>query len=699
MDFAADKYQKDLARIKDDIRESYNYFEENYKRFNEYRKFVFESTLSQSDRMLLQALERPQLEFNIVEAYVSRILGEFAKQKPSVKVGVANPETANPMTIKFVEEHLRSILDDRENKHKIYEIAKDVLSGGFSAAKVYTDYTSEMSMTQMINFDRVFDPTLCGWDPVSKYSHKGDGRYCFEMIPKTKQEVKELYPKLNIDRFTYAKNIEGFSWSYKSNKNDIILLVDFYEKKKRKVKIVQLNDGRIMRNSEFKKILDEWDSRPFNDLLLPPWVVNERYTVLETINRYRICENKVLEYEETDYRLLPIPFVDGNSIKLRPIDGGEMKQVTRPYVYHARGAQRLKNLSGISLANEIENTVQHKFMIKEEALPNQREYLQGWKQFQKPSLMVYKGYLDNDPERPIPDPVSPVPRIGAPAEIVQAFGGADSLIQTILGNYDGALGINDNQLSGRAIQKAALHSNAVVMPYIVGIMHGIQRIAQIYVSLMPKYYRTPVTLPAIDDRGKRYYVKLDRTNDILNFDDNILNVTVEAGASFEVQKEQTFEMVKELMQVSQLFAQFVNEKGLDFVLNLLDGYGIDQLKEQVDGWVKQQEAQQAQAQQNNPEVMKQQLEQEKLQFEREKLQLTHTLEVMKSQQQQSNEEMKMQMEQVRSQTELARQQDKQQLERMQAEVDMYNKQMELELKKLEIEKQCKEVKDEKTNME
>jgi len=55
--------------------------------------------------------------------------------------------------------------------------------------------------------------------------------------------------------------------------------------------------------------------------------------------------------------------------------------MTRPYVYHAKGAQKLKNFAGITLANEMENIVQHKFMIAKEALPKEQDWLAAYKRY------------------------------------------------------------------------------------------------------------------------------------------------------------------------------------------------------------------------------------------------------------------------------------------------------------------------------
>jgi peptidyl-tRNA hydrolase len=80
---------------------------------------------------------------------------------------------------------------------------------------------------------------------------------------------------------------------------------------------------------------------------------------------------------------------------------------------------------------------------------------------------------------------------------------------------------------------------------------------------------------------------------------------VKAGASFQVQKSRTIMMVKEMMGMSPLFAQFIAEKGLNFVLDNMEGKGIDQLKEMVNGWLQemQQQKQIAMQQQQDREYL------------------------------------------------------------------------------------------------
>src|SRR6185369_13703535 len=93
-------------------------------------------------------------------------------------------------------------------------------------------------------------------------------------------------------------------------------------------------------------------------------------------------------------------------------------------------------------------------------------------------------------------------------------------------------------------------------------------------------------------------------------------------------KNRTIMMVKEIMGMSPLFGQFMAEKGLNFILDNMEGKGIEQLKDLTDEWLQeyQQEKQAAQQQaQQNPAAMKAQVEmqknQQRAQIDQAKLQL------------------------------------------------------------------------------
>jgi hypothetical protein len=487
-------------------------------------------------------------------------------------------------------------------------------------------------MNQVIKFERVYDPTLVGFDPLARTPHKGDGRYCFELFPKSRVEFEAEYPNIDLSSISFTRNLQGFNWSYSNNQEDILLMCDFYEKQKKTKRIVQLSNGQVMTTEDYKKFLEQWEADG-NIEQAPAIRGKPRTTEVDVIHRYLFIENVMLEHRETIYPGLPIVFFDGNSIVLRQGNSGAFIQKTRPYVYHAKGLQQLKNFAGQTLGNELENLVQHKFMVAKEALPDEQSYLDAYTNVQLANTLVFKAFKDNDPKIPIANPIREVNRVPVPGEIMGTISLTDQMAQSILGSYDASLGINDNQLSGTAIVEGATQSNAAAMPYVVGFMQGLSQLLRMAVTMMPKYYVLPRSIPVVKEDGSRGYQKINGQDGIpFNYDGNALNVKVEAGASFAVQKSRTLAQIISMGQNMPIFEQFINTKGLKIILDNLEIKGSEQLKELADEFMqevaeqKQQAAKQAeQAQQNNPMMIKAQNERMKLQLEDKQNQVENQL--------------------------------------------------------------------------
>lgn len=626
----AKTHQSQLDRIKSTIRNTHEYYYKNYKAFNDDVKFTYDTTLCADEIALLMSLNMPQLEFNIIRPLIFRILGEISENAPDIIVSADDQNIADPMTIKIVEQHLRHDFSSPRMDRVKNELADDILSGGMGVLKVITEYANPNSFDQIITIKRA-NPVLCGFDINAQEPHKGDGRYCFEVFPMIKEDFIRDYPQVPIDQLSFSRNIAGFNWSYSTDKNDILLVVHYYEKKKKSTKIVKLSDGKTITLKQYEKMLENW-----NEFSQPPEIVNKRTTDLETICRYTLIENKVLEYIETDFTMLPLVFASGVNKRVSDPNNANVKEVYPSFISNLRDNQKLKNFTGISMANGIESTVQSKFIIKKEALPKEEDFLEAIKNHQRASNIVVNAFSEEDPNIPIPDPIREVMKVPTPPEVYQSFVECDSTLQKLTGSYDSALGINNNQLSGRAIMEGGLSSNKAVKPYITGLMDGLTRTAEIYIDLIPKYYTTPRTIPLMNEEGKRSSLKINENGHNMFYDANTLNVVVKAGASFQVQKSHTLMMIKEVMGMSPLFAQFMGEKGINFILDNMEGRGIDQLKSMVDEWLKELAAQKQSAMEqqkneanNNPLIMKNQIEMAKLQQQAQKAQSDFIVDMQK----------------------------------------------------------------------
>lgn len=674
----AKKHQDQLPRLKKCVEYSYNHFKNNYDRFNEFRNFVFKTSITSSDEAALKLLGKPILEFNILEAYISRLLGEFSKQEPAILTRATDgAKNINPQEIEVIEGYMKYILTEANDKGISLEIMRDMLSGGFSVAEIYYDYINPMSFDQIIINKRADDPCFCGFDPLAQEQHKGDGEYCFKLIVKSKEQFEEEFGKEISENLKFSSSVGNFNWTYANDVGKYVLICEFFEKKKKKKKIISLSDGNVMLSDQYEQFLADWENK--GTLQQPPVIVDERYTEVTTIEKYTFIDNKVLDHENTIYEYLPLIFFSGNSIRIRQGNNGSIEELTRPYIYHAKGVQKLKNFAGQTLANELENMIQHKFMAAKEGIPE--DYIEAYENIQKPSVLVYNAFKDNDPNVPVPPP-QPIPRVPTPPEVTNTFTLTDQITQAILGNFDPDLGkIPTNAMSGIAIQETATLNNAAAMPYINGYLSGLTQLAKINLDLILKLYKTPRTIPVLEKDGKRSYKLINQQGGFkFNCAASDIEIKVEAGVNFAIQKSRALQQIMVLMQSSKIFDQFMNQEGLPILLDNIEIRGIEGLKQSAEEWMKNLKQQQAMQQQmqmqeakmgmmNNPVMAKMQVDKMKIQSESQDNAAKLAV-----------EEKKLDRDHIKILADLKKSEDATEIAKVRAEAEHFSKSVDLKLK-------------------
>jgi hypothetical protein len=87
-----------------------------------------------------------------------------------------------------------------------------------------------------------------------------------------------------------------------------------------------------------------------------------------------------------------------------------------------------------------------------------------------------------------------------------------------------------------------------------------------------------------------------------------LDVKVEAGVNFAVQKQISLETIIQLMQTSESFAAFINTKGLGILLDNIEIRGIEGLRQAASEFMEETAKKQAQAEQMAQQQAQQQLD-------------------------------------------------------------------------------------------
>jgi hypothetical protein len=438
----------------------------------------------------------------------------------------------------------------------------------------------------------------------------------------------------------FEKNDAGFTWSYKNEDQNVLMVCDYYKKKKEYFVIVKLADhrkdgrpdgeiitGKSMRKKEYEEeFLPKWSKMTTAEA---PIVVDERETMGVIICRYIFIGHELLEYKETNFKYLPLVWCDGNSVDIRKTIGDESKQITRGYTYHLKGAQDLKNVAGQTMTHHMEMLSTAKLIFCEESLPSKQTYLDYLKRPQSAPFYVFKAYASHknpDGSAVQLPPPTPMQNMPLSPEVQQAFQMADQLVQTILGSYDASMGINDNQLSGVALLQAAIHSNAAAMPHIIGYIHFLNQVGLIILDLIPKYLITPRVMSILDKKNKPQDVRLNQEGGInLDYDPNHLNIRLEVGANFSAQRARTLQQLQGLMQASPFAAEVLGFDGIDYILDNMEMRNIEELKKIINKAKERKEKEQEikmqqmqQEMQNDPRIMAAQNEKMRIMKDAEK---------------------------------------------------------------------------------
>ena len=615
MAFVAQRYQDQLDEKKANVEFSKKSFAANIARFHNCRSFVFKTALSMNDKGIAQELQRPELEVNILETYISHLLGEFSKQTPSPFIQPVNQNPALANQALVVEGHIRSIFESSIPVQ--INTLRNTLSGGYSVIKICTEYVSEKSFDQKICLRSVLDDTQTGFDPMAKESHKGDGRYCYELIPKTKEDLEEEFPGIDLSDISWDNQLsEGFEWYFREvNGNEekkIAVICSYFEKKMTYKMLYRVSDpshpdnSLVMTKEQYEELLSHYATSGI--MTAPPVVLEKSKRPSTTIVHYQFTGDEVLSYEETDYMFLPLVFIDGNSVVLK--EG----QMTRPYIYNAMDAQRMKNVCAQSIMNDVENMRQTDIFIAKEAIPKEPEFKLGWMNPQKANAaLVYNYFSETNDSGPLPMP-QVFPRQQVSPVVMQMYQVSDQSVQSVLGSYDAQQGLQSD-MSGVAIENGAMQSNNAAKPYITNYLIGMNQVCKIIVDLMPKYYTTLRTIPIVSSEGKRSYKVInDTVKDPLfkiEYEINDLEVDVKMDQNFEVQKSRFIQTVTQLMKVSPILNQFFSTDGVPLILDNVTIKDIAKVKEQYAQFLQKQQAQQQQQQQMqmqmNPAVIQKQI--------------------------------------------------------------------------------------------
>lgn len=640
----------EFDRVLGNIKASMLAFEKNANNFNRMKEFCFISTLTSQDKSSLQNLKYPTLEFNIVEPHINRLLGDFSIVNPQYKIQTANPDAVNNKTVDTVTSIIRKILYESQSQSIDAEVQKDILGGGYSVMSLYTEYAGEKTFAQDIKVGRVNDPTSCGFDPIAVMPHKGDGRWCFESYPISEEDFKKQFPDQATDGVQMARgNFAHLKWKWvDSQGNKFYNIVDYFEKETKRVKLHLMGENKALGIAEGTVFTDDELKAFIEQKILPgspfvePIPKQSEWRDFCSIVRYRLWGAGFLESKvKTNFDILPRIFFDCNSVT---IDG---VQTTRAFVQQAVGAQRAKNLTGNTMLAEIQGLRRTRMTVAQEALPSDPALQQAYTNPQAYYGALVYNSKDNQ-GNPLPPPqITPAAPI--PPEIASTFNNMDGTMQGVLGSYQAQQGNLPVNISSETLLAGIGQSNSASKPVVDNYTASMAQLIKGIVSLIPKTYTTPRTMPVISPSGQRTFITINNDKEsALNYEPNCLDLYVTPGVSFEQQKKESLQTMVQLSGTMPALGSLLNGDGLPILLGNLDVKDGDKLQVMAEERLKEQKEKPPEP---PPEFI---LEAQKLEMKKEELAMVHqekmaqiAIEQKKTESQETIEAMKFQLEMLR----------------------------------------------------
>jgi len=563
-----EKDKEILDEIKENIARWYDYFKDNITNYKDEVDFVVNG--NQWDESSVKEYERrrkPMLTINKLYSYIQQIVGEQRSKDSNIKVRSING-VVSQQELSLSKGLLKSIAYNSK-ADIVYQTGLECSLLGFGAMGVKTDYENENSFNQKVEFYSIPEPYKAFFDPSAEDVTKSDGDYCGVYTIMTRKEFESAYPNIEVPTTLPASdnNVAGvFDWISKEE----VVIADIYKKKWKKKKIVLLSDGRTVDKKDAEQIIeDHYNSLTYdeNNIIAPSFIpleiIDERETNYYEIYHYKIGAAEVLEKSLWPSKYLPIVFEDGNSFYLNG------KQITKSFTLFARDAQKFYNFLKSDITQYVKSGRKEQFMGPNGCIKDNKNI---WK---NPDTV--QGYLGYDivngmkPER--------VPPIEIPSTLINQQAYVDTELHTVLGLFNANRGAAGNEISGVAIANKIRQGNNSAYIYIDNRDRAIEQLDRVALSLFPSIYDTQRVVHITDDDGNSKQIEInDGRNNLSRAE---LDIEVEAGSSFALQKFENLTALKDLISVYPQAASLVADKYAKN-LDLDDSIVIrDRLKELV----------------------------------------------------------------------------------------------------------------------
>lgn len=424
-----------------------------------------------------RAKKRPMLTINILPKFVNRLVGDIRQNTPSIKIRPIDDKAS--VDIADIRAGIIRNIEYFSNADMIYEDAfKMVASCGLGAWRILTRFITEESFEQEIYIDYIRNPFNVYLDP------SGKKEWGFVIDRMKKEDFKAQYPSADFTAFADMAGGDNEMWW----SEDSISKVEYWEMVKTIVSIVQLEDGNIIDEADYKTLPEEYRSP----------IVKQRKAEKVEIKQYILTGVDILKENQWAGEYIPIVLVEGRTLNI------EGKQYRKSLIRDAIDPQKLLNYWHTLGAETIALAPKTPLMVT----PKQVE---GFEDDYKRANIENFPYLKFNPDPQFPGAPQRQYNTSMPSGIFTEIQMAESNIENTIGVSEAWLGKPSNERSGVAIAERRRGSDIGTYEFVNNLERAIIETGTIINDLIPHIYDTDrdVTVRKVD--GSEHFVPINTT--------------------------------------------------------------------------------------------------------------------------------------------------------------------------------------------
>lgn len=523
------------------------------------------------DQVIKDREGRPVITINKLPQFLRRVVNEQRMARPGIKIRGAG-EDADAETARVYEGLIRNI----ENQSDFETIADDALekivSCGFAAWRVLTDYEDDMSFNQEIRIERVKNQYNVIVDPHAQKFDKSDKKWAFIGDTISYDEAEAEFGK---DALSYTSWKEVPQTSRKTGwyTKDRLRIAEYFELKPTTKTIALLADGKVIevpKQVGKKKVNEKEYLAAFAQ---EAGLTIERTRTVKThkVMWYKITADDILDRRELAGTIIPVVTAYGD---VTQIDGEE---VINGLIEFAKDPTRMGNyaVSAFVEGLGIQNKAPY---IAADGQVN--DYKTEWEQANTKNIPV----LRYKPMASVPPPQRQNPPVGSQgyAALQQVM---DDALRSTTGIYDPQLGQRSNETSGVAIAQRQQQGEIGTFHYGDNLMRAMKLTGRICVEQIPVVYDTPRIIRILGQDGDDEMVPINQPHPTIKDKDGKpyifdlsrgkYDLVVEAGASFNTRREEFVNLLIQLIQGNPALMNLTGDK----LFNNMDIAGAEELAE------------------------------------------------------------------------------------------------------------------------